>query len=135
MRLSTDFVNCSVSSNTMTMRDLLTAYADFIENTLDPQDDLAWELRHWAQQDDENHGEWNGVAHDEAAHMLLDDCHNLFDDIAPEGTYFGAHEGNMSDYGFWSYEEEPQDPNTPDPRDVADFEASGYFDNPAPGSF
>ena len=134
MKLSTDFVNSTVSSDTLNMRDLLTTYADFIENNIDAQHDLAWELRHWVQQDEESHGEWNGVAHDETAHMLLDDCHNLFDDIAPEGTYFGAHEGNGSDFGFWTFQEPDEDPNTPDPRDVADFEADGSFLNPEPGS-
>ncbi len=33
---------------------------------------------------------------------------NIFDylnEIAPEGCYFGAHEGNGSDFGFWEIPE------------------------------
>lgn len=36
------------------------------------------------------------------------DLENLFDTlnyIAPEGYYFGAHEGDGSDFGFWQCEE------------------------------
>lgn len=29
--------------------------------------------------------------------MLFD----ILNDVAPEGTYFGAHEGDGSDFGFW----------------------------------
>jgi hypothetical protein len=33
--------------------------------------------------------------------MLID----LLDDIAPEGTHFGCHPGDGSDFGFWEEEE------------------------------
>tara|TARA_R110000751_G_scaffold28003_3_gene73460 strand:+ start:996 stop:1316 length:321 start_codon:yes stop_codon:yes gene_type:complete len=40
------------------------------------------------------------------ADELLVDLFDALDGVAPEGTYFGAHEGDGSDYGFWPIEEE-----------------------------
>ncbi len=36
---------------------------------------------------------------------LLEDLFDALDSIAPEGFYFGAIEGDGSDYGFWAVEE------------------------------
>lgn len=41
---------------------------------------------------------------EDAGHLLA----TLFDamnDLAPEGYYFGAHEGDGRDYGFWEVDE------------------------------
>lgn len=48
--------------------------------------------------------EWWGS---EEAHRLLDELMDILDAAGPEGTYFGAHPGNGSDFGWWSEEEEP----------------------------
>lgn len=29
---------------------------------------------------------------------------DMLEDFAPEGHYFGAHEGDGSDYGYWEYD-------------------------------
>lgn len=42
----------------------------------------------------------------EFAPHFLEDLFNALNEIAPPGTYFGAHVGDGSDYGFWSHEED-----------------------------
>jgi hypothetical protein len=42
----------------------------------------------------------------ELAPHLLEDLFNALQEIAPPGTYFGAHVGDGSDFGFWSHDEE-----------------------------
>lgn len=38
--------------------------------------------------------------------LLNEDLYYALNDLAPEGTRFGAHEGDGSDFGFWPIEEE-----------------------------
>ena len=45
---------------------------------------------------------WNS----EEAGYRLDDLFNILDNQAPEGYYFGAHEGDGSDFGYWPIPEE-----------------------------
>ena len=45
--------------------------------------------------------EWWDSPH---AYYLLAMAQTALDEIAPEGMYFGAHEGDGCDFGFWSYE-------------------------------
>ncbi len=41
----------------------------------------------------------------EEAGELVDQLFDTLDGFAPEGMYFGALEGDGSDYGFWNYED------------------------------
>lgn len=41
----------------------------------------------------------------EEAHWLLEELFDVLDEYAPDGHYFGAHEGDGSDFGFWPLEE------------------------------
>jgi hypothetical protein len=40
----------------------------------------------------------------EGADWLLESLFDALNDCAPEGCYFGAHTGDGSDYGFWTFE-------------------------------
>jgi len=42
---------------------------------------------------------------EEFAYYVNEKLIDLLDGIAPEGTYFGAHPGDGSDFGFWEVDE------------------------------
>lgn len=42
---------------------------------------------------------------EEIAYYLNESLFDLLNEIAPEGTYFGAHPGDGADFGFWEVEE------------------------------
>lgn len=52
--------------------------------------------------EDDEHEFWRTDQAQELVIELMD----ILDGYAPEGYYFGAHEGNGSDYGFWEFTEE-----------------------------
>ena len=39
-------------------------------------------------------------------YLLYEDIWEAMEELAPEGFYFGASEGNGSDFGFWEEEQE-----------------------------
>lgn len=49
----------------------------------------------------ENEGESGWFESEEAALFLNDDLFDAMQIIAPPYTYFGAHEGDPADFGFW----------------------------------
>jgi len=54
-----------------------------------------------AQEDDA--AEWWDS--EDASYLLNEELLDSLCDCAPEGFYFGAHEGDGSDFGFWEDEE------------------------------
>jgi len=42
----------------------------------------------------------------ELAPFLLDELFDALAELAPDGVYFGASEGDGSDFGYWDYEED-----------------------------
>jgi hypothetical protein len=48
----------------------------------------------------DDHSFWNEELCSEILFELID----MLDSLSPEGVYFGAHEGDGSDFGFWPYD-------------------------------
>jgi len=96
----------TVSHGTMRPQDLIPAFLDCLADVwpeayegymvypfppvpsyvMDEGDDSEW----WTSDD---------------AGYRLESLFDQLDEAAPEGYYFGAHEGDGSDYGFWTIEE------------------------------
>lgn len=81
----------SVSSGTMRPEDLIPCFASLLRN-LDIAD------AHHELIMDANAIEDYGS--DDAAE-ILSELFAVLNDYAPEDCYFGAHEGDGADYGFW----------------------------------
>ena len=98
--------NTSISHGTLRLQDLLPAFLDAVEeyapshyeaialqsfsfipsHVLDEGDDSRW---------------WDS----EEAQWKLEELTSILEEHAPEGCYFGAHEGDGSDFGFWQASE------------------------------
>jgi hypothetical protein len=89
----------SVSHATMRTWDLLNAFIGPLAE-LGGEDDkaLVMETREML-----SHGEYSVEYgdHAEDASGLLDTLFDALDSLSPDGMYFGATEGDGSDYGFW----------------------------------
>lgn len=46
---------------------------------------------------------------EETAQWLIDEAIDALNEVAPEGYYFGSHEGDSSDLGWWEHETEVHD--------------------------
>ena len=100
----------SVSHATHRPEDLIPVFLHVARAILDHDprpDEIVWLWQHdfldniwkrWACRED--YFESQESIHD------LDALFNFLDAVAPPGTYFGAHEGDGSDFGFWPIEEE-----------------------------
>jgi hypothetical protein len=85
----------SVIHGTLRNQDLIPAFLEAVLQ-LDPDTPIPEELRE-APQDNDDHEWW----YTETAYWVLEHLDNKLNDHAPDGYYFGAHEGDGSDFGFW----------------------------------
>ena len=51
----------------------------------------------------------NAEKQEEASYIWDEDIYNFFNEIAPDGFYFGSSEGDGACFGFFKYEEEEED--------------------------
>jgi hypothetical protein len=100
-RLSRGYKDLELSNATLRTEDLLQAFTSFldiiksechIENEVDS---IKEEIEVLEDMDS-----------DTAVFILNEDLFNLLNEIAPEGCYFGSHEGDGSCFGFWFCEQE-----------------------------
>ena len=105
----------TVSQATHRTQDLIITFVEFITNFIAQGGEIPnWEnvkalcqelgkaepmgkTLSWTWPDD-NDPEWDT---EDTSILLNEDLWGILEDIAPEGFYFGAHEGNGSDFGFW----------------------------------
>jgi len=89
---STPFPLGSVSSGTLKQPDLVAAFAATLDD-LEPRSALAAEAQEYDPE----------IAEPDVGNWLLEELFEALDDLAPPYCYFGAVEGNGSDFGFWPH--------------------------------
>jgi hypothetical protein len=99
-RLGNEWIGSSVSHATLREADLIPAFEGMldiagVEYVRPPS--VAKLLLDQPLTDDE---------HEEIGYYLNETLFDLLNDIAPEGTSFGSHPGDGSDFGFWESEED-----------------------------
>jgi hypothetical protein len=93
-QLDSRFIGRSLSHATMRPEDLIPSFLDFLREIKGMDVDV-----------DNCAAAMIEEASHEQTEDLLEDIYNLLNAIAPDHCIFGAHEGNGSDYGFWTDED------------------------------
>ncbi len=91
-----EWVNVSISTGTLLTEDLIGAFVGLLDEI---QPERAAYLRK----------EYEDIIEDpnnpDADWFLNEVLFDELNQVAPEGCHFGAHPGDGSDFGFWSFEE------------------------------
>lgn len=97
------FLDCSLMRATHRPQDLIPAFEMAIRDTPEYTQIIACNsgVPSYAVGDD-SADYW----HSEDALYYLDELFDVLDSYAPEGYYFGAIEGDGSDFGYWKIEGE-----------------------------
>src|SRR5690606_1610377 len=109
------FINSSLSHGTHRTIDLYDAFMSFLQEH-DPETaekiktqftDIIQELEiviESQRSDAQKNGMVSIYEYVQDEEFLIADLFDALDAIAPEGSYFGAHPGDGSDFGFWQHE-------------------------------
>jgi len=89
----------TVSEGTLRPEDLVKSFASEYERLGGIQSNI----RHFNNVIDGNN---LSASHEEELSWALEDLFDLLNKLAPEGCYFGAHEGDGALFGFWKTEEQ-----------------------------
>lgn len=100
-----DFAGQSVSHGTLRYVDLLQAFFDVLDAS-EMADVVSEETK--ALIDGLGADEVEDDQMEEAGYAL-EELYDLLSEHAPEGSFFGAHEGDGSDFGFWQDEDSEDD--------------------------
>lgn len=93
----------SISHGTLRTEDLLEAFADELEIIGIGHDGEIKEARELLAIGAD---EWSDEQQEHAAYLINEVLIDALNEYAPPHTYFGAHEGDGSDFGFWRYPED-----------------------------
>lgn len=108
-RLSKDFVNYEVSNSTLRTQDLIESFSYFIGNVkeqiVEGHEDLSVVTAIIEQSEYGLERGYDGNEED-LDYFLNEELFDFMNDIAPEGCYFGANEGDGAAFGFWQVLEE-----------------------------
>ncbi len=86
-----EWVNRTVSEGTLVPTDLIAAFRETLSE-LDPEREKEW-AESWKDTD---------VNPEEVDGFMLQELFEILDDLAPEGCYFGSHDGDGAVFGFWT---------------------------------
>lgn len=117
-RLGREWVNASVSWGTMQDVDLIPK----LESVLD-EAGVAYTRPPAVEKLMADEDALTDAERDEVSWYLAEDLWEAMDDIAPEGCYFGASEGDGADFGFWRTSEDLTCPEC-----GAEFDEEGGFE-------
>jgi len=95
-KLGQEFVGFSVSQGTLRTSDLIEEFLSFLrQHDKETAEELEDVFGYSGECElDEEWYAWVGM-------IMLTDLYDKLNEIAPEGTYFGAKEGDGADFGFW----------------------------------
>jgi hypothetical protein len=102
-----EYVGTQLSYATMRPEDLIPTFMDFLHDVKDDcqiateVDDAQAEVDELETYNAKGYGEYY-QSQEDADWVLNEDIWDILNDIAPRFTYFGAHEGDGSAYGFWT---------------------------------
>jgi hypothetical protein len=99
-RLDASYVGYSVSHATLREEDIYDSFSQFLKEHIGLLSEsnaakFANIQEEWATADEETRSD-----------IINGDFFDLMSSIEPEGTSFGAHEGDGSDFGFWKYDDD-----------------------------
>jgi hypothetical protein len=115
MRKANELRNESVSWGTMREEDLIPTFLSVIESCdHDEVDDLSKEWRRLQVlkselSDTDPDPKYPTLQIMESVSIFLNEgLWGAMEDLAPDGCYFGANEGDGSDFGFWEYPDDEE---------------------------
>ena len=96
-------LNKTVSRATLRAEDLVPAFIEVIKDTPEWQQiafhpNLHWDLKVIFDPTSDGDERWES---EEMSYFLNETLIDVLNSYAPEGYYFGSHEGDGSDFGFW----------------------------------
>lgn len=95
----------SISHGTLRTQDLLSAFADELMRIDHPK--YAKIIEEAVTESCEINADYSRNI--DYAQNLLEDMSMILESYAPDGHYFGAHEGDGSDFGYWPIDSEALD--------------------------